>query len=211
MRLLHSSSFFLKDFPGQTIPAYAVLSHRWREEEVLYQDIEDDQYHNKAGFDKVKGFCNQSASDGFEWVWIDTCCINKNSSAELSEAINSMFRWYADAGKCYAYLDDVLPSGTMISADVIRMSGTVLQEFGESEWFTRGWTLQELIAPLSVEFYSKKWISIGTKRSLQNELSTITGIDIRVFRGRDPKRYNVCGKNVMGIAAHYHQNRRCSL
>lgn len=102
--------------------------------------------------------------------WIDSCCIDKTSSAELSEAINSMFKWYQKAQVCYAYLSDV--------ASARQNPSDRYSDFRLTKWFTRGWTLQELLAPSSVEFCDCNWVEIGTKLSLQNEVSKVTGISI---------------------------------
>jgi hypothetical protein len=116
-------------------------------------------------------------------VWIDTCCINKSSGAELSESINSMYLWYKRASICYAYLSDV----SLQPRDY-------LGSFRQSKWFTRGWTLQEIIAPCSVEFYSKDWIAFGTRLSLQKHISEVTGIDVAILRGESYARYSVAQK-----------------
>ncbi|KAI0108157.1 HET-domain-containing protein [Daldinia grandis] len=142
MRLLSSSSREMKSFPSRTsIPPYAILSHTWDEEEAV--------------------------KDGLDWVWVDTCCIDKTSSAELSESINSMFRWYKEASICYAYLADVKHS-PLSSAE---------SQFAESRWLEREWTLQELIASKNVIFYSEDWCPIGTKLQLSAHISSITGIE----------------------------------
>jgi hypothetical protein len=97
MRLLNTSTFTLKEFVDDNIPRYAILSHRWRDGEVTFQDlhdIQDGRIVGKEGWAKIQGCCWQGFKDGLEWVWIDSCCIDKTSSAELSEAINSMFSWY---------------------------------------------------------------------------------------------------------------------
>ena len=106
MRLLHTSTLKVEDFYG-SIPPYAILSHTWESEEVSYQDLPQEHAKQMQGYSKIKSCCAQAASDGFEYVWIDTCCIDKSSSAELSEAINSMFAWYQNAEICYAFLADV--------------------------------------------------------------------------------------------------------
>jgi hypothetical protein len=108
MRLLDTSTYKLQEFFGDDIPDYAILSHTGEEEEVSLRDLEDGRCIKMAGFAKIKGCCAQAASDGFQYVWIDTCCIDKTSSAELSEAINSMYQWYQNAIVCYAYLSDIL-------------------------------------------------------------------------------------------------------
>jgi hypothetical protein len=133
-------------------------------------------------FEKIRGACRQAAIDGFKFVWVDTCCIDKSSSAELSEAINSMFRWYADAEICYAYLSDVEEVGEGFEAE---------SQFRKSRWFTRGWTLQELLAPKKVIFYSHKWIELGSKEEFATMISEIAGIDYEALRVLDITRFSV--------------------
>jgi heterokaryon incompatibility protein (HET) len=174
MRLLHTTKFHLEEFYRDDIPQYAILSHTWGKEEVLFQDIQNGTASRKAGWAKVEGCCSQARADNFEWIWIDTLCIDKSSSAELSEAINSMFAWYSYSVICYAYLVDVDADMWDLELD---------KKIENSRWFTRGWTLQELIAPKVVEFYSTNWIQIGTKRSLRDVISRISGIPTEVLRG----------------------------
>ena len=166
MRLLSTLTGELQEFFDEKTPPYAILSHTWGNEEVSFQDLEKRET-DKAGYSKIKSCCQLAASEGWQYVWIDTCCIDKSSSAELSEAINSMFRWYKRAQVCYAYLSDV---------DVEDKSGLFLSSIRGSRWFTRGWTLQELLAPFMVIFYDKNWTEIGTKASLEQEISSETGI-----------------------------------
>jgi ankyrin repeat protein len=184
MRLLHTKYFKLQEFGGREVPNYAILSHTWGKEEVTLQDITTNKARKLLGYAKVSKACLVAAADGFDYVWIDTCCIDKTSSAELSEALNSMYRWYQEAGECYAYLADVVKRGT----------GVVTPEFRESRWFTRGWTLQELIAPLSVIFLDKEWQEIGTKLSLQRDISKITGIPGSFLLGDDLRHASVAQK-----------------
>lgn len=156
MRLLNTKSLLLESFEGKPVPPYAILSHTWEDDEVLYEDVFSGQSSqvmptDKQGYTKIKYSCDQAQYDGLEYIWIDTCCINKTSSAELSEAINSMFNWYERASRCYVYLFDLnRPNHPDIS-------------FEDSRWFNRGWTLQELIAPLHVEFYDNQWMPLGDK------------------------------------------------
>lgn len=168
MHLLNTSTIRLHEFPGNDILDYAILSHRWDEEEVSFRDMKDGKGPEMVGFEKIKGCCAQAASEGWQYVWIDSCCIDKSSSAELSEAINSMFRWYQDAQVCYAYLSDV--PGNDVDPELPSSS------FRHSIWFTRGWTLQELLAPSTVVFYNRDWIEIGTKSSLYDKIMSITAI-----------------------------------
>src|SRR6266702_4059585 len=158
MRLLNTGNFEVKSFEDDEVPPYAILSHTWDEEEVTLQDMEGTRAVNKKGYEKVKHCCSVASANGFEYVWIDTCCIDKASSAELSEAINSMYLWYQEAKECYAYLADV-PSKS---------------KFSGSRWFTRGWTLQELIAPSTVMFFDEEWKKLGTKETLRQDISDCT-------------------------------------
>src|SRR5256714_4011235 len=168
MRLLHTTKLKIHQFVEHgssatlihregdsvaeyAVPRYAILSHTWGDDEVLFQDMQGDRSvaKSKSGYKKIKNSCARAARDGFDYIWIDTCCIDKSSSAELSEAINSMYRWYHQAEVCYAYLADV-PSEAFKN-----VTDYVDSEFSESRWFTRGWTLQELIAPSTVIFLNK--------------------------------------------------------
>ena len=172
MRFLNTESMRLEEFHGSSIPPYAILSHTWGKEEVSFQDLVWGDAPKLHGYKKIIGCRNQAVSDGYRYVWIDTCCIDKTSSSELSEAINSMFCWYREAEVCYAYLDDV-----DIKTDI-----TYLQLVIEkSRWFTRGWTLQELVAPSDVVFYGSDWAEIGTKTDLAEIISKITGVGVAVL------------------------------
>ncbi|KAK3386709.1 heterokaryon incompatibility protein-domain-containing protein [Podospora didyma] len=176
MRLLDTTSLTLKFFAGGPIPEYAILSHRWEEEEVLFDDIRNGVTQGieaLKGFAKVKQSCDLACREGYHYIWIDTCCIDKASSAELSESINSMFNWYRQAAVCYAYLSDVRKLDWRTSS------------FSDSQWFTRGWTLQELIAPAVVVFYDSGWDQIGTKSDLCSIIETKTGIPSTVLVRQD--------------------------
>ncbi|CAJ2505651.1 Uu.00g130450.m01.CDS01 [Anthostomella pinea] len=194
MRLLkpnNSGGFSLtEDLVGDRIPQYAILSHRWGPEEVTFRDLKDEPglrdlqngaRPSKHGYDKIQFCGNQAQRDGLVHFWVDTCCIDKSSSAELTKSINSMFKWYRNAARCYVYLDDVskptLQTGDE-SNDPLWGTG-----FRDSQWFRRGWTLQELLAPASVEFFSREGARLGTKRSLELPISDITGIPVKVLRG----------------------------
>ncbi|EPE06723.1 HET domain-containing protein [Ophiostoma piceae UAMH 11346] len=267
MRLLNVETMALEMFQGEdTMPPYTILSHCWGEEEVSLQDFQRGNYHHLKGFQKIESCCRRTKLEHFKYTWIDTCCINKDSSAELSEAINSMFLWYERAVVCYVYLEDVtwdwtddtwfdesgeevdvdMPSGSADRKDMTRTApktqGTtpmrsrstvlfhgvdlvreqtherqgktlitdkypndcqILQvlppneyhslqriqalscrpdspntiQFRSSRWFTRGWTLQELIAPEHVIFFDHTWSEIGSKIALSNLIFAITGID----------------------------------
>ena len=168
MRLLNTKSHTFKDFFDSDIPAYAILSHRWGDDEITLQEFRKGKNRDSQGYAKVKRFCALAEKRGLAWVWVDTCCIDKKSSAELSEAINSMYRWYKNAEECYVYLSDVAWN----SQDV--ESSKVL--FTQSSWFTRGWTLQELLAPSEVIFFDSAWYRFGTKKTLATQISASTDI-----------------------------------
>ena len=195
MRLLESSSLELREFLGRDTPKYVILSHTWGPEEVTFQDLKDiESARTKKGFHKLEGCCNKAKSDGFQWIWIDTCCIDKSSSAELSEAINSMYRWYANSQICYAFLEDV--GQELVDAPLyygpLFMRNIRLRSFEESRWWTRGWTLQELIAPSIVEFYAEDWAEIGTKLSLSDSIAQLTGIEQAVLENsRHVNEFNI--------------------
>jgi ankyrin repeat protein len=151
MRLInvHTLKFrtFLRDKPR-----YAIASHRWLDNETTFQDFCESKNVDHQGHQKIINFADYVRNNiaGVDWLWIDTCCINKDSSTELQEAITSMFRWYRDAEICLALLSDVdVPHDT--------------SEFTNSAWFTRGWTLQELLASRFVVFLTRKWRVIGHK------------------------------------------------
>jgi Heterokaryon incompatibility protein (HET) len=142
MRLLNVSTLQLEEFIDErTAPPYAILSHTWGKEEVTYEDMRNNTAKQKFGYQKVLGSCAIASQHELAYIWIDTCTIDKSSSAELSEAINSMFRWYLHSTICITYLEDC---------------DSKCDSFTESRWLTRGWTLQELIAPGQLVFYSKE-------------------------------------------------------
>ncbi|RAL05798.1 uncharacterized protein BO80DRAFT_371949 [Aspergillus ibericus CBS 121593] len=163
MRLIDANDtigYKIHEFFGADIPKYAILSHTWAsdDQEVTLRDMQqlDDNIRTKEGFQKVVSTCKQARLDGLNWAWVDTCCIDKTSSAELTEAINSMYTWYCEASLCYAYLADVPPIADPFAEG---------SAFRNSRWFTRGWTLQELIAPKEIHFYNRDWKFIGAKHS----------------------------------------------
>ena len=225
----------------ENIPPYAVLSHTWDGglgDELTLQDIRAGCYDHKPGYRKIR-FCGaQARRDGLEYFWVDTCCIDKTSSAEEAEAINSMYRWYQNAVKCYVYLSDVsvsheeqgsqnqagpgsywavpnytglsytsrnfntglnytcqnyigrhlLTSGSYTGPDfeslpaVPPSDSSWRDSFRGSRWFTRGWTLQELLAPSTVEFFTSDGRMVGDRQSLKHAIQSITGIPLPAFQ-----------------------------
>ena len=143
MWLINTTTLELKSFHECPTDTYAILSHSWSrsaEDEVNFIEFKAGKARDKAGFQKIQKCCEQAQKDGLQYACVDTCCIDKRSGSELSEAINSMFDWYARAKICYVFLADVSEKGLQYSL-----------------WFTRGWTLQELIAPETVSFYAQEW------------------------------------------------------
>ena len=163
---------------------YAILSHTWDLlGEQTFQELCDIQrtHFGDAILDspqlspKIREFCSFARDVGYDYIWIDSCCIDKTSSTELSEAINSMFTWYGIAHTCFAFLSDVSTS-----------SPNWEEDFRNSRWHRRGWTLQELIAPQEVIFLSCEWEAFGSKSTLAKLLESITGIDRGVLRSTKP-------------------------
>jgi ankyrin repeat protein len=191
MRLLNinaDGSFSLTWFASARVPPYAILSHRWEadNQEVTLQDIKNGSTNGKTGYRKIQFCGDQAKRHGLQYFWVDSCCIDQSSSAELSEAINSMFRWYQNSAKCYVYLSDVSSGEQSPSSELPWKLA-----FRQSQWFTRGWTLQELLAPASVEFFSRdaKWL--GDKRSLENEIQQTTGIAIQALQGVSVLQFSI--------------------
>jgi hypothetical protein len=174
LKLNEAGSFSLSWFPKNKIPPYAILSHTWgtgQDEEVTFKDLTDGTSQNKPGFQKLQFCCTQAKADNLDYFWVDTCCIDKSSSSELQTAINFMFRWYQRAAKCYVFLSDVTRYEHDGQSHIEWETA-----FIDSRWFTRGWTLQELLAPEIVEFYSRDRFLLGDKKSLEPQIHEITGI-----------------------------------
>ena len=182
MRLLHYNALgrlVLTDFRGKSIPPYAILSHRWNDSEILIEDISNGTYREKTkGCQKLKFCAKQAAQDELQYFWIDTYCIDRWNNNERSKAINSMFQWYKNAARCYVFLPDVSVSN---ATEPVQRSDWEAS-FRASAWFTRGWTLQELIAPVLVEFFSCEGQRIGDKMSLDQLIHETTSIPLRALR-----------------------------
>ena len=182
MRLLHYDDrgelSLTKDLMIQDVPSYAILSHTWGADgdEVAFNDIGTEFARRRAGYAKIQ-FCGEQArKHGLGHFWVDTCCIDKTNNTELAEAIASMFSWYRNAAKCYVYMSDVS----------VRNGCVWESAFRTSRWFTRGWTLQELLAPKSVNFYSREGEWLGDKTTLERQIYETTHIPPAAFRGTTP-------------------------
>ncbi|KAL4070228.1 heterokaryon incompatibility protein-domain-containing protein [Scleroderma yunnanense] len=207
--ILSQDATLMVDIYGADLAAieYAILSHCWGApaEEVQFKEMQElvsmdktkcKKIRQRTGYQKILKSCEQTLKDKLDWVWVDTCCINKESSAELSEAINSMFRWYEGSKRCYAYLHDFNDAVFPMDKDEERYG-----EFnGWPKWFTRGWTLQELIAPIYVQFFNQNWDCIGDKRNLASTLTEVTRVPKDVLEnGLSSRRPSVA--QVMSWAA----------
>ena len=175
---------------------YAILSHTWllkNEDEVTYEDFKQGNLKNKPdGYAKIQFCADRAAADGLDYFWVDTCCINKSHSEELQEAITSMFSWYRNSVRCYVYLTDVSIDKSEYSSTTDQLSAHAWEPaFRSSRWFTRGWTLQELLAPASVQFFSIEGIRLGDKETLGPCVYEITGIPIQALYGYDLSRFTV--------------------
>ncbi|KAG4434967.1 hypothetical protein IFR05_009548 [Cadophora sp. M221] len=172
LELVGPDEYSLVQAPTHNTLPYAILSHTWTEgQEVTYQDLVTGTGKDKSGYEKIKFCAEQAATDGFQYFWVDTCCINKSDSTELTTAINSMFRWYRNAKKCYVYLTDVLASG----------DNTRLQT-NQNRWME---------AFRVVEFFSKEGKLLGDKASLESTIHEITRIPTRALEGNPFSDFSV--------------------
>lgn len=178
MRLINTTTYKFEDFFDRPIPQYAILSHRWDEREASYQSYKCCQNTDGPGMRKVVDFCKfaKAHRPAYDYIWVDTCCINKRNNAELSESINSMYQWYQNSQTCFVYLRDLPPKD-------IAHKKERNNAFRKSEWFRRGWTLQELLAPSRVIFCDREWKVYGGKVRLSQEIAEITGIAEPFLKG----------------------------
>ncbi|KAJ4423945.1 hypothetical protein N0V82_001373 [Gnomoniopsis sp. IMI 355080] len=186
MWLINVRTRQLEEFIGLEIQRYAILSHTWvGGQEVTFQEMRSCGGQSppaalvpKSGWQKIDWTCRLAERDGLDYAWVDTCCIDKSSSAELSEAINSMFRWYERATVCYAFLGDLAP------APPEQLRETLEASIRHCRWFTRSWTLQELIAPRHINFYDRDWQFCFTKATASAALARITGVGVDILEHR---------------------------
>ncbi|KAK7732397.1 hypothetical protein SLS63_005075 [Diaporthe eres] len=187
MRLLDTTTFELASNSSSVFKqdGYAILSHRWIDSEITFEQLGGHVDALRAAGDtplespqqeKIRGACQIARARGIRWMWIDTCCIDKSSTAELSESLNSMFKWYRDAKLCITYLLDVIRKG-------VGKEDFTNEADHPSVWFSRGWTLQELLAPRHLEFFDKDWDPIGNRAELSEQIQQITGIHSKYLKG----------------------------
>lgn len=189
MRLLHAKDFTFHEFPEDSIPEYAILSHTWDGNEVTFQDVRTPEGRETLqtksrilptkSWGKVLDACANACAQGFSYIWIDNCCIDKTNSAELQEAINSMFRWYRNSSICLALLSDVDDTEFLTKDD--------LQSYATAfcRWFARGWTLQELLAPDTLLFFDVNWRHLGSRSQWASHISKTTGIHSKFLHGNE--------------------------
>lgn len=198
MRLLKRSSdgtlSLTDDLIGKDIPQeYAILSHTWiHGQEVTLQEFKDGNFkdsarNEKAGYKKIQLCGDLAAQHGLQYFWVDTCCIDKSNEKELTTALNSMFRWYKNATRCYVYLSDV--SARTQDGQCVHVESQ--SSFGKSRWFKRGWTLQELLAPKTIDFYTSDSVLLGDKASLEREIAEITRIPKEALRGQPLSTFGI--------------------
>lgn len=173
------------------LPAYAILSHTWGrdDEEVNYCNLLDGTGEEKIGYRKIRFCAEQANQDGLKYFWVDTCCIDKSDPIEVQRSINSMFRWYRNATKCYVYLQDIAIAGSERKDQ--QSDPAWHSAFRAHRWFTRGWTLQELLAPASVDFFTEKGQRLGDKLSLAQQIREITGIPINALHDNRLDQFDV--------------------
>jgi hypothetical protein len=178
-----------EDLADEDVPSqYAILSHTWSHGEVTFEDMKNGTVTAKAGYEKIQFCADQAEYDHLKYFWVDTCCIDKSSNVQLQHAINSMFRWYHNATKCYVYLSDVSWTASNAAEHPIQPWEAA---FRKSKWFTRGWTLQELIAPRTVEFFSGNKQYLGNKKTLERQICEITGIPVKALQGEPLAAFSV--------------------
>lgn len=196
MRLINTATGRFEEFIGRNVPKYAILSHTREEEEVSFSDMQKDGHQARKGFEKIRMTCKLATDAGIQYAWVDTCCIDKSSSAELTEAINSMYRWYQRSAICYAYLSDLSPSDSLKVA------------LPSCRWFTRGWTLQELIAPSKMRFFRpfvdrQRLQAESLRQAFENHRHRHQGSATRTAPFLDRRR----PANVVGSQERNHENR----
>ena len=219
MRLINVETTELEEFLDSGLPRYAILSHTWGEDEVTLQDMQSVSLlrlgRAKRGHAKIRSAVQQARKDKVSHIWVDTCCIDKRSSAELQEAINSMFRYYEQAHVCYVYMSDISGNCPPLSSrysnldesfDHYERHDSLRQGFLDSRWFTRGWTLQELIAPRNVVFFGSKWNRLGTKEELLDLIHDATQIDTTILT-HNAKLSSISIAQRMSWAAHRQTSR----
>lgn len=186
MRLLNTDTLELHEFTDGLEPPYAILSHTWGSQEVSYVDYTEGRGLDGYGYQKIRNLCSTVKTYHIEWAWIHSCCVDRTSSAELSEAMNSSYEWFQRSEVCFVHLADIQISSP---GDIVLGKQAGRKDFVDSRWFTRSWTLHELLAPREVIFLDRDCTPIGYKGShsarvaslenLNDKITAITGIETR--------------------------------
>lgn len=204
MWLIDNNTLLLRSVYDETVEKYAILSHTWEDgQEVTFQEMEPGaqaRITSRRGYEKIRAMCSQALTDGLQYSWVDTCCIDKSSDSNLTQAINSMYRWYAAAEACYVFLAD-LDLGKMTSSDPLTQQ--LDKKLPGCRWFTRGWTLQELIAPRHIKFFDSAWRLCGSKsdEAMLRRLSQITNIPAAILSNPEERLPQVLAAQKMSWAA----------
>jgi hypothetical protein len=185
MWLINTDTLKLEQFYDKNVPPYVILSHTWGQNELTFQDIQDltPDVREKNGYRKVTEFCELAKRYDYEYAWVDTCSIDKSSSSELTEAINSMYKWYHNADMCIVYLEDYPPPSVVMPPLVEAKKFSKSHDLSGCRWLYRGWTLQELIAPEDVRFFDSSWNLLGSKSTMLDVISEMTRINKLVLNG----------------------------
>jgi hypothetical protein len=194
MRLLHydeHGELGIVSFDDRAIPPYAILLHTWGAdaEEMTFADLATGDGMAKRSYEKIHSCGQQAQQDCLQYFWVNTCCIDKTDKAELSHAIQSMFRWYQNARRYYVYMSDVSTGKGDWNHTLSEFNWE--PAFRASRWFTRGWTLQELLVPSTVEFFSQEWVKLGDKTSLKLLIHKITSISLGALNGEPLSQFSV--------------------
>lgn len=171
-----------ENYINDPIPPYAIVSHTWAPDEVAASDVKQGIASSKAGYFKLQLFAREARKDGLRYLWIDSCCTDVSEALIDSDAIDATFERLECASECYVYLDDV-STASHVTISGATGKGSWEYDFETSRWFTRSWTLQELLAPSSVQFFSKEGTLLGSRNSLEDKISQITGIPSSALRG----------------------------
>ncbi|KAI1385003.1 HET-domain-containing protein [Hypoxylon trugodes] len=202
MWLLNTETLSLEAFGEAEVRErpYAILSHTWGTEEVLFHELQGGRaaVEHRAGWTKTTSFCATALECGFAYAWMDTCCIDKRNSADLSEAINSMNKYYYDAAVCFIHLEDVQvvaqSMGTLATREQL-IAGVCA-----SRWLTRGWTLQELVTPCQRRFFAADWSEIDGGVDLLDAIAKSTEISRALLEDRDQVFGFCVGERIKWIA-----------
>lgn len=182
LRLIGARDLLPIRFSADKAPPYAFISHCWLhpDEEPTLRDLVDNVAYRKAGFTKLQRAADVALRRGLEYFWIDTCCVDGRIIHEVRQAIKTVALWLTKADICFVYLSDVKAVEQRSSLNSNHES------LRKSKWFTRSWTLVELLVPQRVEFFSDNWTALGDKSTLEKVITEVTLIPARALQGTIP-------------------------